>query len=221
MVIALWLASLRFNTSNLCIWYARKLLMCKWVRFLVGVSNVYVYTVACVLESILLSQPGITTVVIFTQKTWCCWSTLLTHPLMLYKHSTSQCILPQTMGFNQWCNPQKIRHYKERSRCRAHQNTNQNLDLHHPWSRGHVLGRGKRRETRRISTWCAVRHILVMKTVRVKNVTTNWVVRRIRLRITNYKVMSVGREQVRVEARRFSTENNNIILNYCQGRVGT
>ena len=56
------------------------------MRLIVGVSDFYAHTVACTVESIFLSQPGITTAVVFTQKTWCCWSMLLTHNLLLYEN---------------------------------------------------------------------------------------------------------------------------------------
>ena len=45
------------------------------MRLIVGVSDFNAHTAACTVESIFLSQPGITTAVVFTQKTWCCWST--------------------------------------------------------------------------------------------------------------------------------------------------
>ena len=65
-------------------------------------------------------------------------------------------------------------------------------------SRGHVLGRGKRRETRRISTWHAVRFFWVVNTMRVKHVTTKSIIHRTPLRITKSRPSSAWWSQVRV-----------------------
>ena len=118
---------------------------------------------------------------VHTQKNWCCWSRLLTQnppPHVIYENrQLATASYPKREREYLMTHPSKYRALQKRGTDALHKKTEiKTLTCTTCGVRGHVLGRGKRRETRKTSTWHAVQFFLVVNTMRVKNVTTKSVI---------------------------------------------